>query len=49
MNVHRYAQLVPEMTADEYAEFREDIRVRGLNQPITLFEGQILDSASWFL
>lgn len=43
MRSHRLAKLIPPMTADEYAELRENIRQHGLREPITIFEDRILD------
>lgn len=36
--VHPIANLIPDMTQQEYAELREDIRAQGLRQPITLWK-----------
>jgi len=41
--VHEFANLVPAMSDQEYEAFREDIRVVGLREAITLYEGKILD------
>ncbi len=41
--LHPLAELVPPMLADEYAEFKADIKAHGLHEPITLYEGKILD------
>lgn len=41
--LHPLCTLFPEPTADEYAELRESIRTLGQLEPITLYEGKILD------
>ncbi len=41
--VHPLADLIPPMTDEEYKALREDIEANGLHQPITLYEGKILD------
>ncbi len=41
--MHPLAELVPPMTAEEYAELKADIKAHGLHEPITLYEGKILD------
>lgn len=41
--VHPLAELIPAMSDAEYRELREDIEVNGLRQPITLYEGKVLD------
>lgn len=40
---HPLSLIYPDMSETEYAEHRDSIRERGLNHPITLFEGMILD------
>lgn len=40
---HPLADLLPAMTPDEYRALVADIRIRGLAQPILLYEGKILD------
>ncbi len=40
---HPYADLVPEMSPDEFEALKQDIRDNGLLEPIVLFEGQVLD------
>lgn len=41
--MHRLAEVVPPMTGEEYAELKTDIKIHGLREPITLYEGKILD------
>lgn len=41
--IHPLAHLLPEMRDDEYAELREDIGANGQREPITLYQGQVLD------
>lgn len=41
--VHPLAALIPEMTADQFAELRVDIERHGLIEPIVLHEHMILD------
>jgi len=40
---HPLALLIPEMLQDEYIELLKDIKAHGLQQPITVYEGKILD------
>ncbi len=40
---HELALVFPPMTEPEFAALREDIREHGQNEPITLYEGKILD------
>lgn len=40
---HPLAELIPAMTESEYAELREDILRNGQLDPITLYEGKVLD------
>ncbi len=41
--MHPLAALVPPMTPEEWAEFKADVKAHGLHEPITLYEGKILD------
>jgi soluble cytochrome b562 len=41
--MHRLADLVPPMTAEQFAELKADIKAHGLREPITLLDGKILD------
>lgn len=41
--IHPLAQIFPAMTSDEYAELRDSIGETGLQQPITVWQGQIID------
>lgn len=41
--IHELAMLIPEMAAGEYTELVKDIADNGLIEPITLYEGKILD------
>lgn len=43
MKPHPLATLIPEMTAQQYAELRDDIKANGLRDAITLLDGMILD------
>ena len=43
---HRFAKLFPEMTAGEFDEFVEDIKMHGLREPIALYDGAILDGCN---
>lgn len=43
MNVHPLAELIPAMTDAEYAELLADMKANGQLEPITLYEGKILD------
>ena len=40
---HPLANLMPEMSADEFAALKEDIRQHGVREHVWTFEGQILD------
>lgn len=43
MNVHPLAELIPGMTDGEFEDLKADIEENGQQEPITLFEGQLLD------
>lgn len=45
---HELAEVIPEMSPEEYVELREDIRNKGLLVPIVLWEGKILDGRHRF-
>jgi hypothetical protein len=40
---HPYADLVPEMSPDEFVSLKEDIRENGLLEPIVIYDRQVLD------
>jgi ParB-like chromosome segregation protein Spo0J len=40
---HRFADIFPMLPDDELQELAENIKARGLQEPITLYDGQILD------
>lgn len=40
---HPYSNLFPRLDDDAYQEFAADVRASGVREPITLFEGKILD------
>ena len=46
MRAHRFAQLFPPLPPDELRELTADIRAHGQREPITVYEGQILDGMS---
>lgn len=45
MKIHEFAQIIPEMTLEEYWVLKEDIETNGFdeNRPIILYENKILD------
>lgn len=40
---HRYADIIPMMNEDDFNRLMEDVRENGLQEPIWLYEGKILD------
>ena len=40
---HPFGEIVPPATEEEYAGLRDDIAEHGMNHPITLYEGKVLD------
>lgn len=43
LQVHPLALAFPEMSDDDYATLKEDIRAHGQREPVILLEGQVLD------
>ena len=43
LRAHPIAELVPDMTPDQYSALRHDIREHGLRTPIVMYEGMVLD------
>lgn len=43
MDFHEYADIFPLMTSDEIDALAEDIKQNGLNNPITAYQGKVLD------
>ena len=43
MEPHPLSKIFPNLEGEAYAHFLEDIRRHGVREPITLFEGKILD------
>lgn len=41
--VHPLAELIPPMSSREYADLKADLEANGQQEPITLYEGKILD------
>lgn len=46
LELHPLALIFPEMRAEEFAGLKASIKERGLEDPLTLFEGKILDGAN---
>ena len=44
--LHPFCEIIPEMGADELEELTESIKLLGLQDPIVLYDGQILDGRS---
>ncbi len=43
LTVHPLAEAFPQIEGSDFDEFVEDIRAHGVREPITIYEGQILD------
>ena len=43
LRAHPIAELVPDMTPDQYGALRDDIREHGLRTPTVMYEGMVLD------
>ncbi len=43
LRLHPLARVIPRMDVDDFLNFAQDIRERGVRQPLTLFDGQVLD------
>ena len=43
LRAHPIAELVPDMTPDQYSALRHDIREHSLRTPIVMYEGMVLD------
>jgi hypothetical protein len=43
LRAHPIAELVPDMTPDQYSALRDDIRDHGLRTPTVMYEGMVLD------
>lgn len=43
MNIHPLAELIPGMTDAEFADLKADIAANGQREPITIYEGMVLD------
>jgi ParB-like chromosome segregation protein Spo0J len=46
LTLHPLCTLIPPCTEEEFKELKEDIKKNGLQVPIKLFEGKILDGRS---
>ena len=47
--MHEFATLFPAMTNDEYAALKQDIAENGVDQPVYLWQGQIIDGRHRYL
>lgn len=43
MKIHHLANIIPEMSPDEYERLRDDIKAHGLNEEIWTYQGKIID------
>ena len=43
LTFHRFCNLLPDMSADDFTALKDDINRNGLINPVTIFVGQILD------
>lgn len=43
MNIHELANLIPVMSQEQYKQLKDDIGENGLLEPITIYDGKILD------
>lgn len=43
LQAHQFAEIFPLIEGGAYLEFVEDVRLNGIREPITLYEGKILD------
>ena len=43
LTFHRFCSLLPDMSPDDFTALKDDINQNGLINPITTFNGQILD------
>jgi len=43
MTIHQFAKAIPEMTPEEYAELKKDIKEHGQKVPLIIFQGEVLD------
>ena len=41
--IHSIAEIFPRMSGDEFVALKQDIKERGLIEPIWLYEGKVLD------
>ena len=49
MEFHEFANIFPMLGDDEAESLRADIQANGLNQPVTIFEGKVLDGRNRWL